>query len=82
MSSCSTPPPVLPVADTLVIGRLAAGAVLVVEARRTSAQTANRAKSALIRNQTRILGVVLNQVRPSDDAAASAFGYDTRDGSS
>lgn len=68
-------PPVLPVADTLVIGRLAAGAVLVVESRRTPVQVVNRAKSALTRNQTRILGVVLNQVRYSDDGAGYGFGY-------
>lgn len=54
-------PPVLPVADTLVIGRLAAGAVLVVEARRTPLPSAKRAKDALTRNQTRLLGVVLNK---------------------
>ncbi len=57
-------PPVLPVADTLVIGRLAAGAVLVVEARRTPAPAAKRAKDALTRNQTRLLGVVLNKFQP------------------
>jgi succinoglycan biosynthesis transport protein ExoP len=68
-------PPVLPVADTLVIGRLAAGAVLVVESRRTPVQMVNRAKAALIRNQTRILGVVLNQLRPSGDDAGYEFGY-------
>ena len=68
-------PPVLPVADTLVIGRLAAGAVLVVESRRTPVQMVNRAKAALIRNQTRILGVVLNQLRPGDDDAGYEFGY-------
>jgi non-specific protein-tyrosine kinase len=68
-------PPVLPVADTLVIGRLAAGAVLVVESRRTSVQLVNRAKSALIRNQTRILGVVLNQLRAQDDDAGFEYGY-------
>jgi capsular exopolysaccharide synthesis family protein len=56
-------PPVLPVADTLVIGRRAAGAVLVVESHRTPVPVAQRATSALIRNQTRILGVVLNQIR-------------------
>ena len=65
----------LPVADTLVIGRLAAGAVLVVESRRTPVQMVNRAKAALIRNQTRILGVVLNQLRPGDDDAGYEFGY-------
>ncbi|MDP1821171.1 MAG: CpsD/CapB family tyrosine-protein kinase [Acidimicrobiales bacterium] len=68
-------PPVLPVADTLVIGRLAAGAVLVVESRRTPVQMVNRAKAALIRNQTRILGVVLNQLRSSDDDGGYAYGY-------
>lgn len=71
-------PPVLPVADTLVIGRLAAGAVLVVESRRTPVHLVNRAKSALIRNQTRILGVVLNKLRPDDEDARLSYGY--RDG--
>lgn len=68
-------PPVLPVADTLVIGRLAAGAVLVVEARATPVPLVNRMKSALTRNQTRILGVVLNRLRASDDDAGHEFGY-------
>ncbi|HEY1739277.1 MAG TPA: CpsD/CapB family tyrosine-protein kinase [Acidimicrobiia bacterium] len=57
-------PPVLSVADTLLIGRYAAGAVLVVEAGRTPAPTVRRAKDALTRNQTRLLGVVLNRFRP------------------
>jgi receptor protein-tyrosine kinase len=64
-------PPVLPVADTLVIGRLAAGAVLVVEARRTPAPAVKRAKDALTRNQTRLLGVVLNKFRPT----ITGYGY-------
>ena len=68
-------PPVLPVADTLVVGRLAAGAVLVVEARGTPMQLVNRAKSALTRNQTRILGVVLNKFNVGDDSTYG-FGYD------
>lgn len=54
-------PPVLPVADTLVLGRLVAGAVLVVESQGTPAPAARRAKDSLTRNQTRILGVVLNK---------------------
>lgn len=66
-------PPVLPVADTLVIGRLAAGAVLVVEVHVTSTQVILRAKDALIRNQTRLLGLVLNK---QDDASGSdGYGY-------
>jgi receptor protein-tyrosine kinase len=64
-------PPVLPVADTLVIGRLAAGAVLVVEARNTPAPAVRRAKDALTRNQTRLLGVVLNKFQPK----YAAYGY-------
>jgi capsular exopolysaccharide synthesis family protein len=61
-------PPVLPVADTLVIGRHAAGAVLVVEARGTPGPAAKRAKDTLTRNQTRLLGVVLNKF-DIDDAS-------------
>lgn len=67
-------PPVLPVADTLIIGRLSAGALLVVEARRTPVQAVQRTKTALIRNQTRLLGVALNRMRPSDDDA-QVYGY-------
>jgi capsular exopolysaccharide synthesis family protein len=72
-------PPVLPVADTLVIGRLAAGAVLVVEARRTPVPSAQRAKDMLTRNQTRLLGVVLNKFQPkfagSSYGEGETFGY-------
>jgi receptor protein-tyrosine kinase len=70
-------PPVLPVADTLVIGRLATGAVLVVEARHTPAPAVQRAKDALTRNQTRLLGVVLNKFRAkyATDAAVEGYGY-------
>src|SRR3546814_15347972 len=64
-------PPVLPVADTLVIGRFAAGAVLVVEAHATSTQAVQRAKDALIRNQTRLLGVVLNKHHATGDTYGS-----------
>lgn len=72
-------PPVLPVADTLVIGRMAAGAVLVVASRSTSLTSVERAKSVLTRNQTRILGVVLNKVQERDLAgSAYGFGYPAR----
>jgi non-specific protein-tyrosine kinase len=65
-------PPVLPVADTLVIGGLAAGAVLVVEAGKTGVPDARRAKDALTRNRTRLLGVILNKFEP----AGAGFAYD------
>lgn len=54
-------PPVLLVADTLVIGRMVAGAVLVVDTHRTPIPSVQQAKDALIRNQTRLLGLVLNK---------------------
>lgn len=75
-------PPVLPVADALVIGRIATGAILVVESRRTPATLVQQAKNALIRNQTRLLGVVLNKMQPRDlaESAPSGYGYGYEDG--
>lgn len=69
-------PPVLPVADTLVIGRLAAGAILVVEAGRTPVPSILQTKAALTRNQTRLLGMVLNRCESRDSMLG--YGYDTR----
>ena len=70
-------PPVLLVADTLVIGRMTAGAVLVVEAGRTPVVAVEHAKDALTRNQTRILGVVLNKFNAKDspEAGYGQYGY-------
>lgn len=70
-------PPVLPVADTLVVGRMASGAVLVVETRTTAYGAVQKAKDRLIRNQTRLLGVVLNkfQARDADLSYGYRYGY-------
>lgn len=65
-------PPVLPVADTLVIGRIASGAVLVAEAGATAIPAVQKAKDLLVRNQTRLLGVVLNRFDLSEDGQ---YGY-------
>jgi capsular exopolysaccharide synthesis family protein len=54
-------PPVLAVADTLLIGQLTAGAVLVVEAGGTPVPTVQRTKDALVRSRVPVLGVVLNK---------------------
>jgi len=61
-------PPVLAVADTLVLGRMIGGAVLVVEARETPVTAVAQAKDALIRSQTRLLGVVVNKFQARDAA--------------
>jgi Mrp family chromosome partitioning ATPase len=42
---------------------MASGAVLVVEANRTPVPAVKKAKDTLTRNQTRLLGVVLNKYR-------------------
>jgi capsular exopolysaccharide synthesis family protein len=67
-------PPILPVADTLVIGRMVAGALIVVEARRTATTSVQQAKNALTRNQTRLLGVVLNKLPQSELAVGYGYG--------
>jgi capsular exopolysaccharide synthesis family protein len=74
-------PPVLPVADTLVLGGLAAGAVLVVEARRTAVQTVKQAKEMLAKSHVRLLGVVLNKFDPryAFDTVDNVSVYGTRD---
>jgi capsular exopolysaccharide synthesis family protein len=69
-------PPILPVADTLVIGRMAAGAVLVTESRNTAIDAVNKAKDLLTRNQTRLLGVVLNKFQERDSRGGTfSYGY-------
>jgi capsular exopolysaccharide synthesis family protein len=73
-------PPVLAVADTLVIGRMVGGAVLIMEARRTPVAAVQQAKDALIRNQTRILGVVMNKLDPRDASYGYGYGYGYGDG--
>src|SRR4051812_4609051 len=67
-------PPVLPVADALVIGRQVAGALLVVEAGKTPIGAVQQAKNALTRNQTRLLGVIMNG-RSSDLDSGFGYGY-------
>jgi capsular exopolysaccharide synthesis family protein len=69
-------PPVLPVADMLVIGRIVSGVIVVVEARRTTVADVSKSKDLLTRNQTRILGVVLNKLRGRDGGYGDAHGYD------
>lgn len=59
-------PPVLSVADTLVIGHIASGAVLVTEGGRTALGEVEKAKALLVRNHTRLLGVAINKFSGRD----------------
>jgi succinoglycan biosynthesis transport protein ExoP len=63
--------PVLPVADTLVTARMAAGSLMVVEAGRTSERDVRAACDALRRSGARLLGVTLNKL----DAREVRLGY-------
>jgi capsular exopolysaccharide synthesis family protein len=69
-------PPVLPVADTLVLGRMASGAIIVTESRRTAITAVQKAKELLIRNQTRLLGVVINKFHPRYADYGYGYGYE------
>ena len=66
-------PPVLQVADTLVIAHMAAGALLVAETRRTPVAALQRTKDALTRNQSRLLGIVINKFQARDAGDADAI---------
>lgn len=68
-------PPVLPVADTLIIGRMVAGALLVIESRSTPLNSVIKARDALARNQTRLLGVALNKLAERDLLSDFGYGY-------
>jgi capsular exopolysaccharide synthesis family protein len=67
-------PPVLPIADSLVLGKLATGVLLVLETGKTASVAARQAKDALIRSQARLLGVVMNS-RSSGVSNAEDLGY-------
>jgi Mrp family chromosome partitioning ATPase len=60
-------PPVLPVADGLVLSRLVDSVLLVVRSRVTDKKLAQEARKRLTRVHARILGIVLNDVDPRDD---------------
>jgi Mrp family chromosome partitioning ATPase len=72
-------PPVLPVADTLVLARIVAGVLLVVNSGSTSYTAATRAKDTLVRNHARILGMVLNrfEVRSGDFQLGYSGSYES-----
>jgi polysaccharide biosynthesis transport protein len=57
-------PPVLQIADTRVIGRLADGVILVVRAGHTAREAAAAAYQRLVDDDTRVLGLILNDWNP------------------
>jgi tyrosine-protein kinase Etk/Wzc len=60
-------PPVLPFTDALVLGAMVDGVFLVARARVTRADSVLRARALLQAVNARVLGVILNAIRPQDD---------------
>lgn len=59
-------PPVLPVADSIVLGRQVDGVILVVSARETCRETCRLAVKRLTTSGANVLGVILQKVREED----------------
>lgn len=73
-------PPVLAVADTLTVAQVAGAAIVVVDTRRTNAASLQRTRDLLVRSQTTVLGLVINQVRAMDATLSANYGYGPRGG--
>ncbi len=68
-------PPVLPVTDSLILGPKSDGVILVYQAGRTARGALKRSKLQLDTAKARVLGVVLNDVRPVEMEPRSAYYY-------
>jgi succinoglycan biosynthesis transport protein ExoP len=69
-------PPVLLVADALVLGAQADGVMLIVRAGKTPREQVAKARDKLQRAQVRILGVLLNRLKERDDRYGHRYYYD------
>jgi capsular exopolysaccharide synthesis family protein len=74
-------PPTLPVADASILASKVDGTMLVVDTSKTRVQALRRAKEALVRSKTHLLGAVLNKVkRRSGGGYYYYYHYYTADG--
>ncbi len=64
-------PPILAVTDASILAARTDGAILVAERGRTRTETLRRAHEALLRANTRVLGVVINKAK----RGGSGYGY-------
>jgi polysaccharide biosynthesis transport protein len=69
-------PPVLPVADALVLGNQTDGVVLCVKGGNTPREQVLRVRDKLLRSNVRILGVVINQLVEEGPVYADQYGYE------
>ena len=65
--------PVLPVTDSRIIGHQVDGAILVVRATRTPRQVSRMAAKKLMDGQTKLLGIVLQQLESRELSAYSGY---------
>lgn len=70
-------PPVLPVADAMILSAYVDGVIMVISANHVPREMAVRAKELLENTNARLLGVVLNQVKYSRDGEQYYYNYYT-----
>ena len=68
-------PPVLPVTDSLVLGRMVDGLILVIDSGEIKVEMAREVKNQLVHAGSNILGVVLNKVRSEHHGYGYGYYY-------
>ena len=68
-------PPVLPVTDSLVLGRMVDGLILVIDSGEIKVEMARDVKNQLVHAGANILGVVLNKVRSEHHGYGYGYYY-------
>ena len=68
-------PPVLPVTDSLVLGRMVDGLILVIDSGEIKVEMAREVKNQLMHSGANILGVVLNKVRSEHHGYGYGYYY-------
>ena len=68
-------PPVLPVTDSLVLGRMVDGLILVIDSGEIKVEMAREVKNQLVHAGANILGVVLNKVRSEHNGYGYGYYY-------
>ena len=68
-------PPVLPVTDSLVLGRMVDGLILVIDSGEIKVEMARDVKNQLVNAGANILGVVLNKVRSEHHGYGYGYYY-------
>ena len=68
-------PPVLPVTDSLVLGSMVDGLILVIDSGEIKVEMARDVKNQLVHAGANILGVVLNKVRSEHHGYGYGYYY-------